>query len=102
MQATQMLEQYGDIFHYTQDPVSGNVIPVSGPADTDKEAIPNSTTVITPITFGDLVKQGIIKVTEYLEDRVFRELVIGQILFYEHILPATNYPITPIDRKSVV
>lgn len=98
-QAEQMLQQYGDVFHYTQDPTTGQVLPVSGPADNDSAAIPGSTTVITPLTFGDLVKQGVIEVTEYLQDRILRELVIGGVLYFTQVMPLSEYPIVPIINR---
>lgn len=93
-----MYEKYGPVFHYIQAP-DGQPTPVEGAEEEGPNAIPGSTITLQPLTFGDLIEQGIILVDQYYQERVKRSFIIGDVFLYEEILPVSYYPIIPIINR---
>ena len=56
-------------------------------------AIPNSTTILTKLTFEDLIATGDILVTQFEIDRVRQVVSAGGELLFDVILPLEEYPI---------
>jgi len=99
----QVVEEYGAIFHFElPDPEideEGNMIPqspikVSGIEGED--AIPGSTTVITPLTAEEMAGMENIMVNKIEKCCVKLTATVGNNLLYTRILPIEEYPIVPL------
>jgi len=99
----EVIEDYGPIFHFElPDPEiddAGNMIPqspvkVSGMEDED--AIPGSTTVITPLTAEEMIGMENIMVNKIEKCCVKLTATVGNNLLYTRILPTEDYPIVPL------
>ena len=99
----EVIEDYGPIFHFElPDPEiddAGNMIPqspvkVSGMEDED--AIPGSTTVITPLTAEEMIGMENIMVNKIEKCCVKLTATVGNNLLYTRILPTEDYPIIPL------
>lgn len=99
----QVVEEYGAIFHFElPDPEideEGNMIPqspikVSGIEGED--AIPGSTTVITPLTAEEMAGMENIMVNKIEKCCVKLTATVGNNLLYTRILPIEEYPIIPL------
>jgi len=90
-----MFEQLGPVFFYTQDPQSGQQMPVSG--EDDGSGIPGSQHMLQPVTMEQLVEAQIIQINRIYQDRILRVLSIGNKLYYEGIMGnLEHYPMVPI------
>ena len=86
------VEQYGNIYHYMMD---GSVMSGVESPEVDingNTSIPNSTIQVTVTSKGELLNQGLIKYEKKKVPRIQRRIVIGQKLYYEDILPVSEYP----------
>ncbi len=99
----QVVEEYGAIFHFElPDPEideEGNMIPqspikVSGIEGED--AIPGSTTVITPLTAEEMAGMENIMINKIEKCCVKLTATVGNNLLYTRILPIEEYPIVPL------
>lgn len=87
-----IVSQYGDIFHYMSD---GSIMSGVESQYTDELgniAVPNSTVKITFVTKEQLINEGKIHIEEQLVQRINLRIEIGEKLYYEDILPISNYP----------
>lgn len=93
-------QQTGGVFHYMQDPNTGEQSMMPGPEHEDPYAIPSSTTQLTPITIADVIEQGVINVKTILQDRIYRTLIIGRVVYYEGFIGNLSYyPIMPLMNR---
>jgi hypothetical protein len=69
-----------------QDPETGEVI--------EQEPV-----VLTLITVGDLISDGLITVREVLLDRIKLVITIGGYEYYNSVLPISHYPIVPLSNR---
>tara|TARA_R100000742_G_C4279284_1_gene103438 strand:+ start:1225 stop:3558 length:2334 start_codon:yes stop_codon:yes gene_type:complete len=99
----QVIQEYGPIFHFElPDPEideEGNMIPqppvkVKGMEGPD--AIPGSTTVITPLTAEEMIGMEHIMVNKIEKCCVKLTATVGNNLLYTRILPVEEYPIVPL------
>src|SRR5574343_285232 len=101
IQAGEIYEQFGGIFHYGVNPQDPQAQPVMLPggenqqtdAQQGMETIPNSTVRLTPVQANALVAQKIIRVDEVPIVRVERVFSIGDKLCYQGTLEIDEYPL---------
>ncbi len=93
-EATRVYQETGGVFHYIQDPTTGQPVMQPGPAG--ENAIPDSETQIIPTTNAALLKAGIFDVRTYYENRIQRVFDIGGVLIFDGVLPISSYPIVPV------
>lgn len=90
----EIVSQYGMVFHLIIDPNNPSAPPimVSG-LESEPYAVPGETTVVSMVTKGELVKNGVITVKQPLIDRIQRVLSVGGIEIANEVLPIRDYPI---------
>lgn len=101
-EALQMIQQLGEVFHYTMNPETQQPEPVPGPETEDQTAIPGSTVQLQVITIEQVIQAGEIAVRTIVENRILRVLTIGEKLYYQGIIKGLEeYPIVLlINRHS--
>ena len=87
-----IIQNYGNIYHLYQDPVSGQPQMRSGVEDGEL-AIPNSTTQLTVVTKGQLVEEKKLVLTMPLVDRIKRVFSVGDEEVDNRIIEIEDYPI---------
>ncbi len=99
----QVVEQYGPVFHFIlPDPeiddegVMTPQSPIKVPGVEDENAIPGSTTVITPLSAEEMVGMENIMVNKIEKCCVKMTVSVGSTLLYTRILPTEDYPIIPL------
>ena len=99
----QVVEQYGPIFHFVlPDPdiddegVMTPQSPIKVSGVEDENAIPGSTTVITPLSAEEMVGMENIMVNKIEKCCVKMTVSVGSTLLYTRILPTEDYPIVPL------
>lgn len=94
-QMMQLAEQTGGVFHYMQDPQTGEPQMMPGPAH--EGALPGSQTEIQIVSMQQLIEAEIIAVRKIYQDRIFRVLSIGGIKIWEGVMGNLDeYPIVPL------
>ena len=103
MELFQLIEDIGPTFHLRmQEPEmddQGNIIPTPPervPGMETEDAIPGSTTTLTPMTAGELIGMGVISSNEIEKCCVKQVVSVGDNLLYSRILPIEDYPIIPL------
>ena len=86
-----ILDEFGDTFHLMINPITQTQNMMQGKET--PTAIPNSTTILTKLTFEDLIATGDILVTQFEIDRVRQVVSAGGELLFDVILPLEEYPI---------
>ena len=90
-----MYQQLGEVFHYTQDPQTGQQVPVPGPDQGD--GIPGSETQLQPLTMRDLIQANLFTIDTIYQDRINRTVTIGNKLYFEGRMGNIEYlPIVPV------
>ena len=91
-----MFQQFGAIFHFAQDPETGQQMPVPG-ADEDGTGIPGSETQLQPLTMKDLIEAEVFSLDTIYQDRINRVVTVGNKLYYEGRMGNIEYlPIVPL------
>lgn len=103
-QALQMIEQLGEVFHFTVDPnlppEQQQPQPVSGSEEEDPNALPQSTIQMQVITVMNLIEEGVLQVRTIYENRIQRVLTIGTKLYYSGLMEGiTEYPIVLLSNR---
>ena len=93
----QVYEQTGGTFHMMMDMQTGQPRMMAGPEH--EEAIPGSETKLAPISYEELLAEGILVCNNVLVDRVKRVLSIGRVLVAMHIMDIEDYPIVTIMNR---
>jgi len=93
----QVYEQTGGVFHMMMDMQTGQPQMMAGPEH--EEAIPGSETKLAPVSYKDLMEQGIIVCNNILVDRIKRVLSIGRVLVAMHIMDIGEYPIVTVMNR---
>jgi len=90
-----MYQQLGEVFHYVQDPQTGQQTPVPGPDQGD--GIPGSETQLQPLTMRDLIQANLFTIDTIYQDRINRTVTIGNKLYFEGRMGNIEYlPIVPV------
>lgn len=92
-----MYEQFGEVFHYMQDPQTGQPVPMAG--EEHAEAIPGSTTRIIPTEMKQLVAEGIVVCNKVLVDRIKRVLSAGRVMIALQIMDIDEYPLVTLMNR---
>lgn len=87
------MSQVGQEFHFVQGQ-DGQPQLVPGPEDA--QSIPNSGGVILLGQKAVFIQEGVIVVNQILENRIKRVIIIGEVEYYNEIMPIRDYPIVPI------
>ena len=93
----QVYEQTGGTFHMMMDMQTGQPRMMAGPEH--EEAIPGSETKLAPISYEELLAEGILVCNNVLVDRIKRVLSIGRVLVAMHIMDIEDYPIVTIMNR---
>ena len=89
----QMLEQFGDKFHFMIDPQTGQQVPMAG--EEHLGSIQNSTTTIDILIKGQLIESKEIMVNEIEVNNIQQCVSVGDHQLYMVDLPIEEYPIVP-------
>lgn len=91
-----MVSQYGTTFHFMSD---NSIMPGTDnhPPEVDQSGqyiypVPNSTVHITRTNMYGLIEQGYLKSEIIPVDRVKRDLIIGEKLYFSSVMPVSEYP----------
>jgi len=93
----QMMQSVGNVFHMMVDQQTGEPYPMAGEEHAD--AVPGSTTVLTPKTFEELVAEEIVVCNKVLVDRIKRVLSVGRVLLAMQIMDIDEYPIVTLMNR---
>tara|TARA_R100000781_G_scaffold111591_1_gene78116 strand:- start:996 stop:3203 length:2208 start_codon:yes stop_codon:yes gene_type:complete len=93
----QVYQQTGGVFHMMMDMQTGQPQMMPGPET--PEAIPGSETKLAPISYNELLAEGILVCNNVLVDRIKRILSIGRVLVAMHIMDIQDYPIVTIMNR---
>ena len=93
----QVYAQTGGTFHMMMDMQTGQPKMMAGPEH--EEAIPGSETKLAPISYEELLAEGILVCNNVLVDRIKRVLSIGRVLVAMHIMDIEDYPIVTIMNR---
>ena len=99
----QMIEDMGPVFHLKMPEPEideqGQMLPQPPervPGMETEDAIPGSTTTLTPLTTEELIGMGVISANEIEKCCVKQVVSVGDNLLYSRILPVEDYPIIPL------
>jgi len=90
-------QQTGGVFHYVQDPESGEM--VMQPGEEDAQSIPGSTVRLIQSNIAEFIKEDILQYYKVYADRISRTLLIGEKLYYHGIMDLDSYPIVPFVNR---
>ena len=86
-------EEFGNAFHLVQNPITQEVHMMQGEEGVDETVIPDSTTVLKPYTFAELIEIGDILSSQFELNRIKQVVSVGGELLFINILPLEDYPI---------
>ena len=91
-----VISTYGNTFHENTDGSISAGVETQDTAVNARgqivKAIPGTTTQINVVTMLDLINEGKIKWTIVKVDRIKRELIVGDKMYRNYIMPISNYP----------
>ena len=90
-QYQEIQEEFGNIFHLMMNPVTGEEMMMQG--EETAAALPDTTTMLQPITYGGLIERGDIISNQINITRIYQIVSIGGTLLFENMLPLEEYPI---------
>jgi len=93
-QALQIYEQTGGVFHYEQNPQTGE--PEMAPGPENQYSIPGSTVELVILPMSKAIEAGILLTDKIVQTKIQRIISIGGVLFDESVMPISNYPIVTI------
>jgi hypothetical protein len=92
-EALELIDEIGPTYHFMPNPADGSPMMMPGPAH--EGAFPNSQVDMDVLPISDLIEMGVIVVDEILQDRIWRRLIIGEVLYAENWVNDTlsEYPV---------
>src|SRR5574343_121268 len=94
----QQYEQTGGVYHFIQDPQTGQTI--MQPGEGGENAIPGSTVYMEVVPMLQLVQEEIISVRKTYQDRIYRCLSYGGVLIFKGFMgDLREYPIVPVNFR---
>jgi len=90
-QYQEIQDEFGNIFHLMMNPVTGEEMMMQG--EETAAALPDTTTMLQPITYGELIGRGDIISNQINITRIYQIVSIGGTLLFENMLPLEDYPI---------
>lgn len=88
-----MINQYGSVIHYIENPMTGEPMPMPGVEGYYEGTIPGSTTQFEVTTMADLTNIGALKTSQPKVDRIRRVASIGGKVIYDNVMPISRHPI---------
>tara|TARA_R110002074_G_scaffold24853_3_gene73987 strand:+ start:3931 stop:6138 length:2208 start_codon:yes stop_codon:yes gene_type:complete len=93
----QVYQQTGGQFHMMMNQQTGQPEMMAGPEH--EESMPGTETKLAPISYKELLDEGILICNNVLVDRIKRVLSVGRVLVAMHVMDIDTYPIVTIMNR---